>query len=79
MWLLMLHSNSMTCGIGTSEWENVCRNAIKMEDEYLSREAIVDEVQELVIRVNTGESDEESDFFQIPNDPVHDVECELLS
>jgi hypothetical protein len=50
-----------------------------MEDEYLSREAVVDEVQELVIRVNTEESDEESDFFQIPNDPVHDVECELLS
>jgi hypothetical protein len=24
--------------IGTSEWENVCRNAIKMEDEYLSRD-----------------------------------------
>jgi arsenate reductase-like glutaredoxin family protein len=58
--------------IGTSEWENVCRNAIKVEDEYLSREAVVDEVQELVIRVNTGESDEESDFFS-DNDPVDDV------
>jgi hypothetical protein len=52
------------------EWEAVCNHVQKVEDGYLEREPLVDEVQELISEANTGESDE--DFSSEDNDDEDD-------
>jgi hypothetical protein len=51
------------------EWKKICDHVTKIEDDYLQREHIVDEVQELIIRVGY-DTDSSTDFFSESEDEV---------
>lgn len=47
--------------VTVQEWENVCSSAEKVEKEYLEKEYIMDDIEDLIIRV--GEDSDDSDFY----------------
>jgi hypothetical protein len=51
------------------EWKKNCDHITKIEDDYLQREHIVDEVQELIIRVG-DDTDPSTDFFSESEDEI---------
>ncbi|KAH0818734.1 hypothetical protein GEV33_004057 [Tenebrio molitor] len=48
--------------VTVQQWQNICSHVEKIEVEYMKREYIVDEVEDLIISIN-GEESDESDFF----------------
>ena len=47
--------------IGLQEWQNICAHVEKTETEYMTNEYVLDDVQELIIRIGVDSSDD-SDF-----------------
>jgi hypothetical protein len=79
--------------VTVQQWQNICSHVEKIEVEYMKREYIVDEVEDLIISIN-GEESDESDFFlssdeeQVDEKEVQggssssnlaDLGCELLT
>jgi phage gp16-like protein len=61
------HSNWMMSGkvaegkfeaVTVKQWQNICSHVEKIEVEYMKREYIVDEVDDLIISINGEESDD---------------------
>jgi hypothetical protein len=73
--------------VTVQQWQNICSHVEKIEVEYMKREYIVDEVEDLIISIN-GEESDESDFFLSDEKEVQggssssnlaDLGCELLT
>jgi hypothetical protein len=48
--------------VTVEQWQNICSHVEKIEVEYMKREYIVDEVDDLIISIN-GEQSDDSDYF----------------
>jgi hypothetical protein len=44
--------------VTVEQWQNICSHVEKIEVEYMKREYIVDEVDDLIISINGEESDD---------------------
>lgn len=68
--------------IGVQDWQNICCHVEKAEKEYMDREYIMDDVQELIIRVgeDSGESDDYFSDSEEENDADEDEDfgCQPL-
>jgi hypothetical protein len=53
--------------VTVQQWQNICSHVEKIEVEYMKREYIVDEVEDLIISINGEESDESDFFHQMKN------------
>lgn len=59
-------------GIQPSEWESHCNHAIKIEEEYVRREYILDDVEDFIININS-DSDESCSSEDEPQESDDDL------
>jgi hypothetical protein len=73
MWALVKNyvaaHNDKFNNVKVEEWKKISDHVTKIEDDYLQREHIVDEDQELIIRVG-DDTDSSTDFFSESEDEI---------
>lgn len=63
------------------DWQNICRHVEATEKEYIEKEYIMDDVDELIIRVNYEDESDSSDYLSSEDeedDEEFNLECEPI-
>lgn len=75
MWKL---TEKTFCEVTVDHWKNICANVTKVENEYIEREHIMDNVADLIINLGEDSSDSESEFSDNEADDDNDLGCKPI-